>query len=188
MSDHPRQEPVSSRRVMRGRVFSVRRDVVRLPDGRHVRREVVEHPGAVVVAPLLDDGRILFVRQYRYAAGRHLVELPAGTLEPGEDPAATAARELQEECGCRAGRLEPLGTFYSAPGFCTELLHAYAALDLVPAAAEPDPDEDIEVVVMSLQEALQQAAGGGLQDAKSLAVLLLLLQRGVVAPAGLGML
>src|SRR5690606_20871996 len=142
VSDHPRQEPVSSRRVMRGRVFSVRRDVVRLPDGRHVRREVVEHPGAVVVAPLLDDGRILFVRQYRYAAGRHLVELPAGTLEPGEDPAATAARELQEECGCRAGRLEPLGTFYSAPGFCTELLHAYAALDLVPAVAEPDPDED----------------------------------------------
>jgi len=177
-----RQEPIDSRRLMRGPVFSVRRDGVRLPDGRRVQRDVVDHPGAVVIAPLLDDGDLLFVRQYRYAAGEVLIEFPAGTLEPGEAPAETAARELREECGLQAGRLEPLGAFYSAPGFCTELLHAFAARELTPAPLEPDADEQIETVRMSLSQALDLAAGGGLRDAKTLAVLLLLQRASIAAP------
>lgn len=188
MADPLRQEPVASQRLLTGAVFSVRRDVVRLPGGRQAQRDVVEHPGAVVIAPLLESGELVFVRQFRYAAGESLVEFPAGTLERGEEPAVTAARELREECGLRPGRLEPLGTFYSAPGFCSELLHAFVARDLTPAPLEPDPDEQIETVRMSLQEALRLAAAGGLRDAKTLAVLLLLLQQAPIAGASPGVL
>ncbi|HEX6989652.1 MAG TPA: NUDIX hydrolase [Bacillota bacterium] len=174
-------ETTASRRVYSGPVFSVRCDVVRLPDGRRARRDVVEHPGAVVIVPILDRGDLLFVRQYRHAAGEALIEFPAGTIEPGEEPAATAARELREECGLQAGRLTALGAFYSAPGFCSELLHAFTARDLAPAPAAPDPDEQIETVAMPLAQALELAAGGGLRDAKTLAALLLLLRRASIA-------
>src|SRR5215210_3081848 len=137
---------LSSREIHRGRILTVRVDEIELESGHSVRREVVEHPGAVVIVPIDGDGRVLWVKQYRYAAGRALLELPAGTLEQGEEPEATARRELPEETGFAASDWQRIGGFYSAPGFCTEYLHAYSATDLRPETAPGDEDEDIEVV------------------------------------------
>ena len=122
-----RREVVASRVVFDGRVFTVRVDDVRLPDGRIATRDVIEHPGAVVIAALDDGGRVALVRQYRHAVGGELLELPAGTLEPGEPPAETAVRELREETGLVGGRWEPLGSFFSSPGFLHEEMHAFLA-------------------------------------------------------------
>ncbi|MCG0239021.1 MAG: NUDIX hydrolase [Firmicutes bacterium] len=158
--------------IFASRVFSVCRERYRLGE-REVVRDVVHHPGAVVMVPLLGDGRVVMVRQWRAPAGRKLLELPAGTLEPGEEPAAAAERELQEEIGYRAGRLTALGSFYSAPGFCTERLHLFLAEDLVPDPRPGDEDEAIEVVTLPLGEALEQALRGELQDAKTIAGLCL---------------
>ncbi|MBP2016710.1 ADP-ribose pyrophosphatase [Symbiobacterium terraclitae] len=157
--------------VYRGRVITVRRDTVQL-DGRERAWDVVAHPGAVVVLAV-DGDELLFVRQYRYAAGEELLELVAGTCEPGEDPAATAERELQEEAGFRARRMTKLAEFYSAPGFCTEKLHLYVAEDLTPSRLPMDDDEQITLVRLSLDEALRMAVAGELRDAKTLAGVLL---------------
>jgi ADP-ribose pyrophosphatase len=166
-------QPVESRVIYRSSLLELRSERVRMPDGKVVQREVVDHPGAVVVLAVTDDGRIPFVRQYRHAAGEYLLELVAGTLEPGEDPAATAQRELQEEAGYAAGRLTKLGEYYSAPGFCTELLHLYLAEQLVPARLPGDEDEAITVELLYPADALALAAGGKLRDAKTLAGLLI---------------
>ncbi|MBY6274312.1 MAG: hypothetical protein CW346_19395 [Bacillaceae bacterium] len=157
--------------IYRGRVITVRRDLIDL-EGKERTWDVVAHPGAVVVLPV-DQGDLLMVRQYRYAAGETLLELVAGTLEPGEDPAATAQRELQEEAGFRAGRLIRLAEFYSAPGFCTEKLHLFAAEELTPSRLPMDEDEQIELVRVSLDEAVRMALAGELRDAKTLAGVLL---------------
>ncbi|MFB5083436.1 NUDIX hydrolase [Symbiobacterium thermophilum] len=157
--------------IYRGRVIAVRRDRIDL-DGKERTWDVVAHPGAVVVLPV-DGDDLLMVRQYRYAAGETLLELVAGGLEPGEDPAEAAQRELQEETGFRAGRLIRLAEFYSAPGFCTEKLHLFAAEELTPSRLPMDEDEQIELVRLSLDEALRMALAGELRDAKTLAGVLL---------------
>ncbi|BAD40810.1 NUDIX hydrolase [Symbiobacterium thermophilum] len=157
--------------IYRGRVIAVRRDLIDL-DGKERTWDVVAHPGAVVVLPV-DGDDLLMVRQYRYAAGETLLELVAGGLEPGEDPAEAAQRELQEEAGFRAGRLIRLAEFYSAPGFCTEKLHLFAAEELTPSRLPMDEDEQIELVRLSLDEALRMALAGELRDAKTLAGVLL---------------
>jgi ADP-ribose pyrophosphatase len=167
---------VGSEEIYRGRVVTLRKDTIRTAEGKELQREVVAHPGAVVVLAE-EGGELLFVRQYRYAAGEELLELVAGTLEPGEAPEATAARELQEEAGYKAGRMVKLGEFYSAPGFCTELLHLYLAEELTPSRLPGDEDEQIEVVRLSPDEAIQMAVGGHLRDAKTLAGVLLYAQR-----------
>ncbi len=166
---------VSSDRVFSGRVVALDVDRVRVPDGSERVREVVRHPGAVVLLPRLDDGRLVFVRQYRYPVGRELLELPAGTLEPDEPVLTCAARELGEETGLQAGSLDELGSFFSTPGFTDEVLHGVAATRLSPAenGGAPDPDENIDVVVLSVEEAFERARSGQLRDAKSLATLLL---------------
>lgn len=161
----------------RGRVFVLRRDTLRGADGREQVRDVVAHGGAVVVLAE-HEGELLFVRQTRHAVGEVLLELVAGTLEPGEEPEATAWRELQEEAGFKAGRLERLGEFFSAPGFCTELLHCYLATDLTPSRLPGDEDEDITVERHSLAEALEMARTGRIRDAKTLAGLLLYIHHG----------
>ena len=117
--DHtpPRELATASERVFEGRIVSLRIDDVRFPDGRETRREVVEHRSAVAIVPLLPDNRVLLVRQWRHPVGEELVEIPAGLLEPGEQPIECAQRELAEETGYNAGRLEPLASFYSSPGF-----------------------------------------------------------------------
>ena len=164
---------VSSRPVFSGRVIKVQVDEVALANGRHSQREVVLHPGAVVMVAEDGEGRILFVSQYRHAAGRTLLELPAGTLEAGETPEATAARELGEETGYEPGRVEALGGFYSAPGFCTEYLHAFLCTELRPSRRQADFDEEIAPVRLTLAEALDRAGRGEIPDAKTLGALLL---------------
>lgn len=162
---------VRSETVFRGRAFAVRVDELALAPGRTARLEVVEHRGAVTLVPVDEAGRIWFIRQYRHAAGQELLELPAGTLEAGEDPAAAAARELREEIGMRAGRLEALAGFWLAPGYSTEWMQVYLAQDLEPAPLPPDEDEHISVAPMPAAAALAAAARGEIQDAKSLAAL-----------------
>jgi ADP-ribose pyrophosphatase len=147
-----REIQVRSRRIYEGRVVNLRVDAVRLPDGREVEREVVEHPGAAAVVPLTERDEVLMVRQYRYAVGQILLELPAGTLEPGEDPLATL--------------------FYS-PGFLTEVMHLFLASDLVEGEPRPGPDERLTVERIPLPEAVELVRRGEVRDAKSVAGLLL---------------
>lgn len=163
---------IRSEEIYRGRVITVRKDTLRTPEGKELGREVVAHPGAVVVVAE-HEGRLLFVRQYRYAADEELLELVAGTREPGEDPAQTAGRELQEEAGFKAGRLTKIAEFYSAPGFCSELLHLYMAEELTPSRLPGDEDEEITVEWIDRAAAVQLALEGKMRDGKTLAGVLL---------------
>jgi nudix-type nucleoside diphosphatase (YffH/AdpP family) len=172
------EETLSSRRLYEGAVVRLRVDRVRMASGREAVREVVEHIGAVVIVAVNGEGQVLLVRQYRHPTGRSLLELPAGTLDRDEEPEACAARELEEETGFRAGRLQRLGGFFVSPGYSTEHIHAYLATDLEPGRAGGDDDEEIEVLALPLAEVLRLAEAGELEDAKSLAALLLFLRRG----------
>jgi ADP-ribose pyrophosphatase len=162
---------LKSETVFRGRAFGVRLDEVEYAPGRATVIEVVEHVGAVTMVPLDEAGQLWFIRQYRHAVGQELLELPAGTLHGGEDPAEGAARELQEEIGMRAERLEPLAAFWLAPGYSTERMHAYLATGLHPAPLPQDEDELIRVEKLTVAEALAASGKGEVQDAKSLAAL-----------------
>src|SRR5436309_1627786 len=163
-----------SERVFAGRLLNLRVDRVALPNGRETTREVVEHPGAVAIVPLHDDGRVVLVRQYRHAVGRSLLEIPAGTLDQGEESAeAAAARELQEETGYRAARLTPLATFYPAPGFATERMTVFLATGLTDGDQGQMEDENITVETIPLAELPALLARGELADAKTLVGLLL---------------
>lgn len=161
--------------VFRGKVFNVRRDVVKVPSGASRVIDIVDHGGAVTMMPVDDEGRILFVRQYRHATGEYILELPAGTLDADEDPDACAVRECREEIGMTPGRLVPLGECYLAPGYSSELNHMYLALDLTPAPLRPDEDEDIRVEPVPLNGIRAFVRGGGVRDGKSLAILCLAL-------------
>jgi len=172
------EETLSSRRLYEGAVVRLRVDRVRMRSGREAVREVVEHIGAVVIVAVNGEGQVLLVRQYRHPTGRSLLELPAGTLDRDEEPEACAARELEEETGFRAGRLQRLGGFFVSPGYSTEHIHAYLVTDLEPGSAGGDDDEEIEVLALPLAEVLRLAEAGELKDAKSLAALLLYLRRG----------
>lgn len=166
-------DPIGSEIVYTGRAFTVRRDTLRLPDGRQTTLDVVEHVGSVVLLPLDQNGELLFVRQYRHPAGTDLLELPAGTVEPGEPAEACARRELREETGMAAGRIELLGGFFLAPGYSTEYMQAFLAVDLKVDPLEADADEFLTVTRLPLAQALEMAETGRLPDAKSLAALLL---------------
>jgi ADP-ribose pyrophosphatase len=172
------EETLSSRRLYEGVVVNLRVDRVRMSTGHEAVREVVEHSGAVTVVAVDSADRVLLVRQHRHAAGRSLLELPAGTLDRAEEPAVCAARELEEETGFRAGRVKPLGGFFVSPGYCTEYIHAYLATDLEPGNAGGDEDEDIQVLALPLAEVLRLIEAGELEDAKSLAAILLYLRVG----------
>jgi ADP-ribose pyrophosphatase len=165
-------EVLASRLIYAGKVVSLRVDEIALREGRRATREVVEHPGAVVIIALDDSGKVALVRQYRHAIKRYLLELPAGGLEPGEEPLAAARRELREEVGVDAARWTALGHFFSSPGFANEILHVFLAQELEPAHAEPDEDEDLAVVRCSLSELYDHPER--IEDAKSLAALLLM--------------
>lgn len=172
---------LASEPIYRGKLVHLYRDTVRLPDGAQAEREIIHHPGAVAMVPLLPgapgDPQVVLVRQFRAAVQRPLLEIPAGTLEPGEDPLEAAARELQEEIRYRPGKLERLGGEYTAPGYTTELIHLFLATDLQPAALTGDADEFIEVVALPLSAALEQIARGEIQDGKTLIGLLLTARR-----------
>ncbi len=168
-------EVLSSERIY-DRWLGLRVDKLRYPSGYETKHDVVEHHGGVTLLPIDAEGKILFVSQYRHPIGRVLLELPAGTLDDGEDPEVCAQRELQEETGYRAGNIERLGGFYSAPGYCTEYLPVYLCTELVESRLQGDEDS-IEVVRIPLEEALRMVAAGEIEDAKSLAALLLYLRR-----------
>jgi ADP-ribose pyrophosphatase len=161
------ERTISSRRVFTGRLLSVRVDEVELADGRPAQREIVEHPGAVGIAAW-DGTRLAMVRQWRQAAGRETLEIPAGTRDPGEEPAATAERELAEECGLAAGSWESGPGFWTAPGFCTEYLTLWLATDLRPTEASRPDDEALDVEWLTIDEALAAVADGTVADGKSL--------------------
>jgi len=175
-----------SRLVYKGNYLDLTVHEVELADGRRSERAVVGHPGAVAIVALDADERVLLVRQFRLAAGRVLLEIPAGTLHRDastgatEDPAGAAARELEEETGYRAGTWEHVAAFWTAPGFATELMHLYLATDLREAHEDrlgPDPDERLELVRMPWREAVTLAERGEIADAKSFAGLLYLARR-----------
>ncbi|MGE5327050.1 MAG: NUDIX hydrolase [Deltaproteobacteria bacterium] len=163
---------VKSRTIYRGRAVVLKLENLIEPGGVKAVREVVCHPGSVVLFPVREDGRVLLVRQYRHAARQSLWELPAGTLEPGEKPRHAAARELIEETGYRARRLNLLCWFFPSPGILSEKMHLYSATDLSPAKANPDSDELIKVQSFSSSELQRMIQAGRIRDGKTLAGLL----------------
>ena len=161
------EKPLSEDVVFSGRIFDVDRLRVQLPDGRMATRDVVRHPGAVAIVALTDDGRICLVRQYRTALGRVTVELPAGKLDPGEDPLECARRELEEETGMVAERMAFLTTIATSCGFADELIHIYMATGLSQGPSSPDADEFINVDLVELSELVDAVLDGRIEDAKT---------------------
>jgi len=160
------------REIFRGRyIRGAVKDVV-LPNGRNTTLNVVEHPGAVAIVPVFENGDVALIRQFRPSVDEELYEIPAGTLEPGEPPLATAKREIVEETGYRARRWRKISEFYTAPGFCTELMHVYVARGLSPASADGDADEIIEPLRVPIRKALKYVREGKIRDAKSIVGLL----------------
>lgn len=162
----------------------VRLEVHHLEDdeGRRFKVEVCQHAGAVVVLPLLDEKTVLLIRNFRYAVGRYLVELPAGTLGPKEPPINAAGRELLEETGYLAHRLRPIMSFYASPGILSEKLHAFAATELTLAKSAPEVGEEIELMPTPLEGAIEMIRTGDIQDAKTIVTLMAYHRWGVLAP------
>lgn len=165
-------ERLSSRSVFAGRRIAVRVDRVRLPNGSELDFEMIHHPGAAAIVPLLGSGEVLMLRQYRYATGGWLLEVPAGTRDGDEPPEQCAARELREETGYQAGTLQPLGWIWTTPGFTDERIWLYLATDLVGGDQALESDEVLTLERLPLARAAAMAAGGEIVDAKSVAALL----------------
>lgn len=162
----------NTRNVFRGRVLTLNLERVRLPNGQVAELEIAHHPGGAAVVAIDAEGRVCLLRQFRHAAGGWLTELPAGKLDGGEPPLDCARRELAEEAGVSARRWEKLGEFFSSPGVLTEVIHLFLAQDLEPVDASPEDHEVLEVTWVPLRDAVDLAASGRLQDAKSLIGLL----------------
>jgi ADP-ribose pyrophosphatase len=166
-------ELIGSETLLRGRAFKIRRDTLRMPNGRETKLEIVDHGGSVVLIPIDEENNLLFVRQYRHAAKANLLELPAGTRNEKEPFEACAAREIREETGMEAGKLQKVGEFYLAPGYSTEFMVVFLATELKENALQADEDEFLEVEKIPLKKAIEMAEQGEVPDAKSLAALLL---------------
>jgi ADP-ribose pyrophosphatase len=168
---------VSGRRSYTGRIIAVDTDTVRFPDGSTGELDMIRHPGASAVVPFLsrpdgDDPQLLLIKQYRYAAEQYLYEVPAGRLEPGEDPRECAIRELREEAGCSAERMEFLTTIYTTPGFTDERIHLYMATGLERGDTDHEADEFMTVETVSLSQALQLIEKGSISDGKTVVAIL----------------
>lgn len=161
-------EILTSETLYRGRAFDVRRDQIRLPNGKSTALDIVDHSGAITIVPVDASGVIWFVRQYRHPTGQMLLELPAGTLEPGEQPEEAALREIREEIGMAAKSIKLLGEFYLAPGYSTEYMYIYLALGLTPAPLDQDEDEILFVEKIPAIEAYQLIESDKILDAKTL--------------------
>jgi ADP-ribose pyrophosphatase len=159
---------MSTRRIYRGKVVTLNVDAVTLPNGVTVELEVVRHPGAAAIVPLKEDGSVVLIRQFRHAAGGFIYEIPAGKLHPGEDPNVCAGRELEEEIGYQAGRLELLTSIFTAPGFTDEVIHVYKATGLTKGRQQLDRDEVLEVIEMPIEEAIGRIRDGTIRDAKTI--------------------
>jgi ADP-ribose pyrophosphatase len=160
-------EVLSSEDVFRGRVFTVSVDRVR-EAGREVVRDVVRHAGSAAIVAVFDDGTVGLVRQYRHPAVKYLLEIPAGSRDDFEPPEECAARELEEEIGVVAGRLEKLSEFFVSPGFCGEKMWVYLATDLTETERRPEEDEDLEIVRVSFERAVEMIEAGEIEDAKTI--------------------
>lgn len=153
--------------IFNGKVISLQVDTVRLPDGGEATREIVRHPGAVAVVAI-DHDKMIMVEQYRKALGKSEIEIPAGKLDPGEQPEAAALRELMEETGYTTNQLIPLGSYYTSPGFADEIIYVYAAEDLRKGTMKLDEDEFLTVLELSLEEAYEAMRQGRIHDAKTI--------------------
>lgn len=173
----PEERTLSSQPIYEGRAVRLRVDAVQLPGGRRTTREIVEHDDCVGIVALDADDSVLLVEQFRKPIEKLLLEIPAGGIEPGEDPVATVSRELREETGYQPGKVERLGGFYSSPGFCTEYLHLYLATELTPSRLYAEDTGGIRVVKMPLNRIPELVASGRICDGKSLIGLLTLLAR-----------
>ncbi|NMC13198.1 MAG: NUDIX hydrolase [Chloroflexi bacterium] len=163
---------LESKKIYSGKAFQVQVDSVQAPNGLMMQVEIIKHPSAVTILPI-DEQNIWFVRQYRHAAGLEILELPAGTLEPGEEPILCAHREIREEIGMSAKIMKEIGGFYLAPGYSSEYLYAFLASGLEPAPLPGDTDEFIQVETIPIQTVFEMAEGGQIFDGKTLATLLL---------------
>lgn len=168
---------LSTRRVYSGKVVALDVDEVAEPGGVRATREVVRQSGSVAALAVHANGDVVLVRQYRYAVDEAVWELPAGRLEAGEDPARGAGRELEEEAGLAAGRLEPLTVFYTTPGFCDEVMHVFRATQLTHVPPRPEADERLEVRTCSLAQAREMIRTGEVREGKTLVALLLECER-----------
>lgn len=166
-------ELIKSKMLLQGRAFKIRQDYLKTPDGHETKLEIVEHGGSVVLVPMDNVGNLLFVWQYRHAAGKDLLELPAGTRDEQESFEECAAREIREETGMQAGKLQKLGEFYLAPGYSTEFMAVFLATELDENPLQADDDEFLQVEKIPLKQAADMAERGEIQDAKSLAAFLL---------------
>lgn len=166
------EETVESRQVFDGRLLKVFADTVRLPNGRESSREIIRHPGAVVVIGVLDNGKLLFERQFRYPLRRVMLELPAGKIDAGEHPLDTARRELREETGYRARQWQYLGTLHPAIGYADERIEIFWAQGLSFVGAAPDHDEILEIIELSIHDALLAVRDGDITDAKTITALM----------------
>ena len=168
-----REKQLSSEYFFKGKIMNARLDEVELPNGRRSKREVCEHVGGVGVLPIDRNGNVILVRQFRYPYDTELLEIPAGKLDHGDEETAAdcGARELREETGCTAGRIIPLGCAYPSPGFLTEVLHLFAALDLTEGEMQPDEDEFVEVVRLPIAEVERMIDRDEIRDAKTIAAM-----------------
>jgi ADP-ribose pyrophosphatase len=166
--DQLAEKTIATTEIFNGRIIKVRVDTVGLPDGRQSTREIVEHRGAVAMIALTQSGEIVMVKQYRKPLERVTLEIPAGTLEPGEEPLVCAQRELIEETGRSAENWKQIFAYYSAPGFCTEKLYLFLAKNLKASVQQLDADENIQVVTLPLNKALQMVINGEIIDGKSI--------------------
>jgi ADP-ribose pyrophosphatase len=162
------EKTLSSRLIHAGRNFDFLVDEVELPSGQVTQRDIVRHPGAVAIVPLLSDSKVVLIRQYRYATGKKLFEIPAGTLEKGEPPLECAARELREETGYEAEEIEPLLSCFMAPGYSDEAIHFFVAKGLRAVGDDPELDEDITLELHSLEEVRRMIAENVIEDAKTI--------------------
>jgi ADP-ribose pyrophosphatase len=165
-------ERLETREVFKGRTVRLDVDKVRLPNDKVMDFEIIRHSGAAAVVPVTDDGHVLLIRQYRYATGGFLLEIPAGKLDPGEEPEACAARETEEEVGYRPGKLQSLGWIWTTPGFADEKIWLYLATDLKATRQELGEDEVLSVERIPLADAVEKAARGEIHDSKSACALL----------------
>ncbi len=168
---------IESEHIFKGVVFTVERDRLREENGFEIVREIVRHTGGAGCLPLFADGKVALVKQYRHPARQELLEIPAGKIEAGESPMECAAREVEQEIGFRAGRIELLADFYSTPGFCEERLYVYLATDLTPSEQNLDHDEFVEVVYLPLADAVTMAERNEIEDSKTIIALLLAQRR-----------
>ncbi len=166
------EKTISQDYKYKGRIINMRVDDAELPNGEKCIREVVEHPGGVTVAALTDDDEMLFVRQFRYPYSEVLLELPAGKLEPGENPLKAGIRELEEETGAVAAKYTDLGKFYPTPGYCGEVIHMYGATGITFTAQNLDEDEFLDVIKIPLNRAIEMIINNEIRDGKTQAAVL----------------